>query len=119
MLVKNHLYGVVFLLMTSAAASADPVKRVTLPALLAAARKSPSVEIARARAHAAEAKVDEVGNAWIPQIEITAVGGPSPEITCTWSRTFASGASVGGSAKSAPPAAGQNEAGMMPFGTYT
>ena len=41
-------------------------------------------------------------------------------MTCSCLRTFASGASVGESAKSAPPSpAGHNAAGMAPFGTYT
>ncbi len=83
--MKILVSGAVFLAAMStlgASALAETARRIDLPGLLEAARRSPSVEVARARARAAGAKVDEVGRAWIPQLELTAVGGPSPRIDC-------------------------------------
>lgn len=62
--------------------SADPVKKVDLPTLLAHARRSPSPTAALAAARSAHAKADEVSLTWVPQIELTVVGGPSPRINC-------------------------------------
>ncbi len=66
------------------AATAPPPKPVVvdLPALLERARNQPVVETARASARAAHAKASEVKWMWGPQIEITAVGGPSQRIRC-------------------------------------
>lgn len=63
-----------------AAASQKAV--VDLPALLEKARNQPVVETARASAKAAHAKASEIKWMWGPQIEITAVGGPSQRIQC-------------------------------------
>jgi outer membrane protein TolC len=58
------------------------VRRVDLPALLARARQAPAARAAQASARAAHAKSDEVDLAWVPQLEVTAAGGPSPVIHC-------------------------------------
>ncbi len=56
--------------------------RLDLQALLLRARRAPTVAAARATANGAHAKEDEIDNTWIPQIQLTAVAGPSPEIRC-------------------------------------
>jgi outer membrane protein TolC len=81
--VKIALLGIVSLgMMLGSAAGAPPPQRVDLPALLARARQSPNARAAAEAARTAHAKVDEVGLMWVPQIELTVVGGPSPRVTC-------------------------------------
>jgi len=63
-------------------ARAEAPKRIDLPTLLDRARRSPNARAAEEAAHAAHAKVDEVSLTWVPQFEVTAVGGPGPAITC-------------------------------------
>src|SRR5262249_13612864 len=62
--------------------TAAPVRRVTLDELVDRAKKSDRVEAARDKLRGAEARRDLVRAMWIPQLEITATGGPGPEITC-------------------------------------
>src|SRR5262249_32025855 len=73
---------VVPLFVTLSTAGADPPRRVDLAALLARARQAPAARAAEAGARAAHAKEDEISLAWVPQVELTAAGGPSPKITC-------------------------------------
>jgi outer membrane protein TolC len=56
--------------------------RVDLATLVARAKKNAQVDMVRAGAEGARAKRDEVSRAWTPHIEMTTVGGPSPEIRC-------------------------------------
>ena len=56
--------------------------RLGLPRLLELARTSPRVAEKRAAARVADAKREETGRLWIPTLEVTAVGGPSPDIDC-------------------------------------
>ncbi len=80
--VKRPSFCIVSLCMMLGTAAAAPPKRVDLPALLGRARLSPNPRAAAEAARAAHAKVDEVSLMWVPQLELTAVGGPSPRITC-------------------------------------
>lgn len=63
-------------------AAAETPKRVDLPGLIARARISSNARVAVEAARAAHAKVDEVSLSWVPQLDLTVVGGPSPQITC-------------------------------------
>jgi outer membrane protein TolC len=72
--------GVAFVLAYAPAARAE---RLDLATLLLLAKKNPQVEVARTGADGARAKEDEVSLSWTPHIEITVVGGPSPEIRCS------------------------------------
>ena len=65
-----------------ATAPASPSRRLDLTEVIEHARRQPSVEIARAAAREAHAKAVEVSRMWLPQIEITVIGGPSQRITC-------------------------------------
>jgi outer membrane protein TolC len=75
------------LVLMAGVAGADeaPVKKRTtdLPTLIAHARRSAKVDAAHAVADAARAKADELDVFWIPQIELTAAGGPISEIRCS------------------------------------
>jgi outer membrane protein TolC len=64
------------------APAATPV-RLDLPALVARARKQPKVEATRQTAAAAHARARAVARTWTPTIEVTAIGGPSPEVRCS------------------------------------
>jgi outer membrane protein TolC len=58
-------------------------ERVDLATLVARAKKNAQVAVARAGADGARAKEDEVSLSWTPHLEVTVVGGPSPEIRCS------------------------------------
>lgn len=70
------------LLLAAPAVGRGERPRLDLAELLARARTFPRVEAARQAARAQAAKIDEVRALAIPQLEITTVGGPSPEVTC-------------------------------------
>ena len=70
-----------WLLAVTLAMAPEPT-RLELMALLARAARSPKVAMAREAAAAAEAKRREVSRIWLPQVEVLAVGGPSPEVRC-------------------------------------
>jgi len=70
------------LLAASPPPAAPPVPRLDFNGLIEQARNQPSVEIARAAAREAHAKAVEVARMWLPQIELTFIGGPSERITC-------------------------------------
>jgi len=80
------LRGVVVVTLVFLWACAAPAlaqtKRLDLPALVALARSSPRVAEKRAAARVAAAKREETGRLWIPQLEVTALGGPSPDVEC-------------------------------------
>jgi outer membrane protein TolC len=82
--MKNLGSVAVCLVVTLATAwGAEPgPEKLDLPTLITRARHSPAPRAAAAAAHAAHAKVDEVARMWVPQLELTLVGGPSPEIKC-------------------------------------
>jgi outer membrane protein TolC len=77
--VNKIATSVVLLIVTTA--QAEP-RRLDLADLLARARRAPAPRVAEASARAAHHKEDEIGLSWVPQIELLAAGGPSPEIHC-------------------------------------
>ena len=72
---------------SAAPAAAAPAKpeppRLDLPQLIARARRQPRVDAARQTAAAAHARATGVSRMWAPTLELTAIGGPSPEINCS------------------------------------
>src|SRR5262245_30987554 len=57
-------------------------RRLDLPTLIAQAKRGGKAELARAGAEAARAKRAEVRWAWVPLVDVTVIGGPTPEIHC-------------------------------------
>ena len=70
------------LVATSGKLHAEPVRKLTLAELTAAARRSPKVLAARQAAGTAHALGDEAAWSWFPKLELTAVAGPGPKIDC-------------------------------------
>jgi len=68
--------------LSAAPPPAPPQVRLALPALMEKARKQPTVEAAQAAAQEAHAKAREASRSWWPQLEVTAVGGPSQRLRC-------------------------------------
>lgn len=66
------------------AAAMEPAgPRLDLPTLLERAASHASVAVARASAGQAHARADEVRHLWLPRIELTTLGGPTPTIHCS------------------------------------
>jgi outer membrane protein TolC len=62
--------------------AAGPMDRLDLPSLLGRAEQRASVQVAAAAADLAHARAQEVDRMWIPRLELSATGGPSPRIRC-------------------------------------
>jgi len=60
----------------------QPVTRLNLPAVLSRAATHATVIAAQSAAEQAHAKADEINRIWVPRFDVSAAGGPSPEIKC-------------------------------------